>query len=1326
VGEAKEGVLVVRNECSISNTDVPELTSFIEQQEENDKNENDTLNKNDNDEENDELLLKLLLLLDSDEEDGEGDLFEAGATRKCETDETFIDSYVDILPNPLCSTLNETATSLNCAPSNFEKRVNEINNSNNSFLDNHKAFPGELSNHDNSSKEADTVVKVVEQGSISAAAAAEEEALFKNQDDNLIPGLIRLLEDTDLSSTAPSSSPPSSSLPSIPLRDLNQDNTKGRENQNLFTGSLKYPELSQRQQQSQLFEPFEFDPSVIFGLKQHQPQQQEHQSFEQLQKDYQPSLVAPFPSHDKFTGGASNFIGGADNFFLPTVCLPTTETSLKTEEESFVEKEEDDSNKSSYLFRSEDDQQHHSFDSQSYSIEDLDLIPLFDNNQQQEFDFWETAVAFTEAQDAVYTETKYQQQQLPHNISSPKAAVHNFATAVSTTNNPDQQVLPKGVDSSTLEFLKELDEDRLDILADRISQLGLSDTTFDDQEQQKQPYNSHIDEYQYLYQQQQTTDQLLQSSSSPSCCPCCSPQNSKQSSLPLRFPSWKKLNETEFSHGREVVELPNFCGKNSDNGWGEVNNISDTNKNVSSSSTNTTSTNFRGKPIHQLRSAVSSPKQEQQQDNRQHQHTTYLPGKPFVGLRLNSITEDNFVEEEKQDKATLCVDKQGALDQELSMPTSKKQTEIANVEKSTGVEEDLADSFQKMAHMNENNSTADTNAAANASAGRSIKIDDATNQDVMVQSFFTSFFKSSVPPPLNTTKYPTPKNERTCFGHKETVFGISLTKCGRYLASASQDSTVRIWDVKSGKSSRCVATLIGHSKAYECLRTAWSDRVTPLLSSFEDNVDERNEDSFSSFTLASAGADGIVKLWNITLPHEYADEIRPSEKGSTAVSPGKIEWNCISTIDHTCEMGTENGVKLSRFEDGADVPQIYSLQWITNWCWGKDINNCEEHNSSIRVIANVLMTSSDDCVHIWEQCEKSLNDEPPPQDIGNGLHTLKRNKHGGINIDDIHSHLQVINKDTITSDDNVEDKNIEDTQNKNQEKEDKSVIVILETIVSYCFTNLDRGRGGVFVNISELKNSIDSDAAATNNMKQEDNSNGDDTVPFGGKGRNPTNMVYVFEAQYCPTNSLLAVALSDGSLRVVNPRGVCVSILQLPGSGDGSKAAHLTSLAWDGSGTRLASCVATGHLVLWSIVPANDSSRIVPSCTAVLQGGHMQGRPLFGVKYLGGDNQDLLLSWGIDGRVCLWESWSLGQIHEPLAILVSRSEYPIYAVDVIEEELSRSKNLAKTEEAGQDDVAARALTTRIAVGGGRDGGFIGIPVYLYDVVTTTQVKAAQN
>ena len=221
-GKQRREFLVVYNEYIKRNTNVPELTSFIEKQEENDKNENDTLNKNDNDEENDELLLKLLLLLDSDKEDGEGDLLKAGATRKCEAGETFIDSYVNILPNPLYSILNKAATSLNCAPSNFEKRANEINNSNNSFLDNHKAFSSKLSNHDNSSKEADTVVKVVEKGSISAAEAAEEESLFKNQDDNLIPKLIRLLEDTDLLSSAPSSSPPSPLMPLIPLQDLNQ------------------------------------------------------------------------------------------------------------------------------------------------------------------------------------------------------------------------------------------------------------------------------------------------------------------------------------------------------------------------------------------------------------------------------------------------------------------------------------------------------------------------------------------------------------------------------------------------------------------------------------------------------------------------------------------------------------------------------------------------------------------------------------------------------------------------------------------------------------------------------------------------------------------------------------------------------------------------------------------------------------------------------------------------------------------------------------------------------------------------------------------------
>lgn len=68
---------------------------------------------------------------------------------------------------------------------------------------------------------------------------------------------------------------------------------------------------------------------------------------------------------------------------------------------------------------------------------------------------------------------------------------------------------------------------------------------------------------------------------------------------------------------------------------------------------------------------------------------------------------------------------------------------------------------------------------------------------------------------------------------------------------------------------------------------------------------------------------------------------------------------------------------------------------------------------------------------------------------------------------------------------------------------------------------------------------------------------------FGGE-RNPHNVVYVFDASYCSANGLLGVALSDGSLRLVNGRGVCVCPITLPGN-----SSHLTSFGWDATGRRL-------------------------------------------------------------------------------------------------------------------------------------------------------------
>lgn len=105
--------------------------------------------------------------------------------------------------------------------------------------------------------------------------------------------------------------------------------------------------------------------------------------------------------------------------------------------------------------------------------------------------------------------------------------------------------------------------------------------------------------------------------------------------------------------------------------------------------------------------------------------------------------------------------------------------------------------------------------------------------------------------------------------------------------------------------------------------------------------------------------------------------------------------------------------------------------------------------------------------------------------------------------------------------------------------------------------------------------------------------------PFGGD-RNPDNMVFVFEAAYCAANGLLGVALADGTLRLINGRGVCISIVAVPGC-----ESHLTSFAWDVTGTRLATCVATGHVIVWGVNVHEGEGSLKTTCTAILEGGEL-------------------------------------------------------------------------------------------------------------------------
>jgi len=255
----------------------------------------------------------------------------------------------------------------------------------------------------------------------------------------------------------------------------------------------------------------------------------------------------------------------------------------------------------------------------------------------------------------------------------------------------------------------------------------------------------------------------------------------------------------------------------------------------------------------------------------------------------------------------------------------------------------------------------------------------------------------------------------------------------------------------------------------------------------------------------------------------------------------------------------------------------------------------------------------------------------------------------------------------------------------------------LVEVMSMNFTCLDDfGFGVTVTNVTTagLKTTTgERDRSELNNAKRHKQN-------FGGE-RNPQNIIFVFDASYNAANGLLGVALSDGSLRLINGRGICVSPITLPGN-----YSHFTSFSWDLAGKHLAICVSSGALVLLSI-ELNGSS-VKPRCNAVLNGGHIQGRPLFGAAFC----DELVLSWGVDGRLCLWDSKSNGNVVAPISILLANPAYPLFTVDIFHFDPSNS----------EDNDSSKKFQASIACGGGQNGGFIGIPIQLHDISHTHMVK----
>ena len=104
----------------------------------------------------------------------------------------------------------------------------------------------------------------------------------------------------------------------------------------------------------------------------------------------------------------------------------------------------------------------------------------------------------------------------------------------------------------------------------------------------------------------------------------------------------------------------------------------------------------------------------------------------------------------------------------------------------------------------------------------------------------------------------------TLTGHESTVWSLAWEpEQGRYLASASDDHTIRIWrrlPEQGELKFNCVAVLDGHDRSIFSI--SWTKSPPP-----KNKLEKEGHNSLG--WIASTGGDGMILVWELTVSHYY-------------------------------------------------------------------------------------------------------------------------------------------------------------------------------------------------------------------------------------------------------------------------------------------------------------------------------------------------------------------------------------------------------------------------------------------------------------------------